>query len=316
MKQMIVFAKRFVTSDTRDQVSNNNTKEKLVHRVRQVFQESKRDSSTIDPWERLWRDGLTPWDLGGPTPALLSEVQQRPNRHLWRTALLPGCGSGYDVVSLARFWDDYQVTKKEKQDTTSYQRTVVGLDLSETSLHRAKQILDESVQTHGSFSRTNILLYQGDFFAGPSAWHLFHSENTSSKRDTFDPVSVDFTNNPTFDFIFDYTFFCAIPPERRHDWGRVMTQLLSQKLHDSIDQSGELLTLMFPYVPAPRTDSPGPPYLVSFQDYLAALDNTNRSEDGKSLRLTTPSPYQSKDVVESRFGQEMVGWWKFESKKE
>lgn len=47
--------------------------------------------NVLGGWEKCWEQGLTPWDLGQPTPALL---------HLHRTGslpkgrtLVPGCGS-------------------------------------------------------------------------------------------------------------------------------------------------------------------------------------------------------------------------------
>jgi methyl halide transferase len=282
-------------------VDAEDTIKESVQRARQVFQEDA--SSSVDPWERLWRDGLTPWDLGGPTPVLLSELRQRPRS--WRTALIPGCGRGHDVVSLARFWD-------KQIDNTPYHRTVYGLDLSETSLHRAKEVLMESIQTNGPFRKTNIQLYQGDFFVGPLNWQLFHNERSSTDNHNLDSSSTtNISNNSTFDLIFDYTFFCAIPPKRRPEWGRQMSQILSKKEPCNGNQSGELLTLMFPYVAEPRSDSPGPPYLVSYQDYLDALTNQSTNGVEQSLRLTTSDPYPSADTVSSRVGQEMVGWWSF-----
>jgi hypothetical protein len=41
-----------------------------------------------------------------------------------------------------------------------------------------------------------------------------------------------------FDFTFDYTFFCALPPSLREKWGRRHAELLKP--------GGKLLTLAFP----------------------------------------------------------------------
>lgn len=75
-------------------------------------------SHSSDGWEKSWRQGVTPWDLGQPTPILL---------HLLQTAslpkgrvLLPGCGSGHDVIAIA-----------------SPDRYVVGLDISESAIEIA-----------------------------------------------------------------------------------------------------------------------------------------------------------------------------------
>lgn len=50
-------------------------------------------------WEEHWKTGDTPWDAGQSAPsldALLARDELAPGR-----ALVPGCGSGYDVFSLA-----------------------------------------------------------------------------------------------------------------------------------------------------------------------------------------------------------------------
>jgi methyl halide transferase len=292
-----------------------------VQRVRQLFQENR---DRTDLWEQLWREGRTPWDLGGPTQVLISELQrqqQQPqclakenNQWFPQRALIPGCGSGYDIVSLARYWD------QEGKDTNTH-RTVYGVELSETSLGRAEGVLLESIRRHGELSRTNIQLYHGDFFACPSTWQLFYEQNRAKNDVSITKTTASSTtaNNRcytttsttiSFDFIFDYTFFCAIPPTKRRDWGRQMTRLITKE--SSHNHSGKLLTLMFPYVTTPRPDCAGPPYLVSHQDYVDALQAENESDvQYPHLQLTSPAPYPNRDTVSSRIGQEMVGWWSF-----
>nr|POE86401.1 putative thiol methyltransferase 2 [Quercus suber] len=78
---------------------------------------------STDGWEKSWEQGVTPWDLGQPTPILL---------HLHQTgalpkgrALVPGCGSGYDVAAIA-----------------CPERYVVGLDISDIAIKKAVEISD------------------------------------------------------------------------------------------------------------------------------------------------------------------------------
>jgi SAM-dependent methyltransferase len=71
----------------------------------------------------------------------------------------------------------------------------------------------------------------------------------------------------TFDFVFDYTFFCAIPPARRAAWGARTAALLRS--------GGRLLTLAFPLdtdAAAAAPDAAGPPFPVSLAAYRAALE--------------------------------------------
>ncbi|KAJ7076112.1 S-adenosyl-L-methionine-dependent methyltransferase [Mycena belliarum] len=63
-----------------------------------------------------------------------------------------------------------------------------------------------------------------------------------------------------FDLIYDYTFFVAIPPSRRPEWGSQMNAL--------IKRGGYLITLVFPL--DTETDV-GPPWFVRPEHYLAPL---------------------------------------------
>ncbi|KAL4193808.1 hypothetical protein AMTRI_Chr06g201190 [Amborella trichopoda] len=140
-----------------------------------------------DGWDKCWVEGLVPWDLGGPTPVILHllQTQTLPSGR----ALVPGCGSGYDVVALA-----------------SPQRYVVGLDISDNALDKAKEL-----------------------------------SSSAPNSDHFTFLKADFFNwkpNEAFDLIFDYTFFCAIDPRLRPTWAKRMRLLLKP--------GGELITLIFP----------------------------------------------------------------------
>jgi SAM-dependent methyltransferase len=52
------------------------------------------DSTQTQFWNKRWEVGKVPWDLGGVPPTLVSFLTraQAPTR-----ALIPGCGSGYEV---------------------------------------------------------------------------------------------------------------------------------------------------------------------------------------------------------------------------
>lgn len=53
-------------------------------------------------WETQWSEGLQigdKFDVGKPSPALLKEIAE--GRVPTGTALVPGCGRGYDVYALA-----------------------------------------------------------------------------------------------------------------------------------------------------------------------------------------------------------------------
>lgn len=64
---------------------------------------------------------MTPWDLGQPTPVVLHLLQtgSLPKGQV----LVPGCGTGYDVVAMA-----------------SPDRHVLGLDISSKAIKKAKEL--------------------------------------------------------------------------------------------------------------------------------------------------------------------------------
>ncbi|XP_071939710.1 probable thiol methyltransferase 2 isoform X1 [Coffea arabica] len=163
---------RSITSTSSTLLSSSSSSSTTVDKFQQVIHSSS--TEWVDGWQKCWEQGLTPWDLGQPTPILV---------HLHKTgalpkgrALVPGCGSGYDVVAIA-----------------CPDRYVVGLDISEVALERAKVLSSLSSQEHFEFLKA-------DFF-------------------TWRPTQL-------FDLIFDYTFFCAIDPDIRPSWAVRIRDLL------------------------------------------------------------------------------------------
>jgi methyl halide transferase len=53
-------------------------------------------------WEQRYRDGVTPWDLGGPPPALEDALVKPPLAGASWRVLVPGAGFGHDALALAR----------------------------------------------------------------------------------------------------------------------------------------------------------------------------------------------------------------------
>ncbi|OWM84793.1 probable thiol methyltransferase 2 [Punica granatum] len=72
-------------------------------------------------WEKCWEEGVTPWDLGKPTPIIehLHRIGALPKGR----ALVPGCGTGYDVVAIA-----------------CPERHVIGLDISDIAIKIAVEV--------------------------------------------------------------------------------------------------------------------------------------------------------------------------------
>lgn len=203
---------------------------------------------TKEGWATLWKKDLTLWDLGKPTPLMIDEVTRavvEGRLRLSDSTLVPGCGAGYDVKALAQ----------------AGFKKVVGLDIAEEAVQRAREVLGDS--TPGG----QVLC--GDFFDTTAL------PNGSQK------------------FMFDYTFFCAIPPSLRASWGARTASLL--------EEGGRLLTLAFPLNTdevASDPSTPGPPHAVSLSEYKKALEpHGMRLERGP-----TASP------LSVRQGEQVI-WW-------
>nr|CAB3492497.1 unnamed protein product [Digitaria exilis] len=165
-----------------------NSSNPAVVRVRQLIG-GRGPEYSPDGWSRCWEEGVTPWDLGQPTPAVVELAKSGTLPGDAATILVPGCGAGYDVVALS-----------------GPGRFVVGLDICETAVAKAKQ-WSEAAAADGSL----FAFVAADFF-------------------TWEPPEL-------FDLIFDYTFFCAFHPSMRPAWAKRMADLLKP--------NGELITLMY-----------------------------------------------------------------------
>ncbi|KAJ7336407.1 S-adenosyl-L-methionine-dependent methyltransferase [Mycena albidolilacea] len=85
-------------------------------------------------------------------------------------------------------------------------------------------------------------------------------DGLNTRFEVQDFFSFSVPDDEKFDLIYDYTFFVAIPPSRRPEWGTQMNSL--------IKPGGYLITLVFPL--DPETDV-GPPWFVRPEHYLGPL---------------------------------------------
>ena len=115
----------------------------------------------------------------------------------------------------------------------SDKRTVIGLELADQAVNAAKEFTSSS---NNKF-KDKITVQTGNFFDLP----------------------ID--NDNKFDFIYDYTFLCALDPSIRQDWAKKMSEL--------VKPGGILMTLIFPIC----EKESGPPFKVSLEVYKDLLVN-------------------------------------------
>lgn len=114
-------------------------------------------------------------------------------------------------------------------------RVAVGLDLSETAIEAAESYYN-SLPEANKPARESVVLQAGSFFDLP--------EDADQQ----------------FNFVYDYTFLCALDLSVREDWARKMAAI--------IVPGGELCTIMFPI----GEKEGGPPFKVSMDDYKNLLE--------------------------------------------
>jgi SAM-dependent methyltransferase len=158
-------------------------------------------------WNPRYASGRTPWDYGRVPPALTRYLAPHPGSGL--RALVPGCGSGYEIVALADA--GYAVT---------------AIDFSPPAVERARRHVGPALAEH---------VIEGDFF------------------------THDLPAAP-FDFIYERTFLCALPPEM---WPRLVHRLAS------LLAPGGTLAGIFCF--GPKED--GPPFGLAPDEPAALFDH-------------------------------------------
>lgn len=252
------------------------------------FGRYQNDQST--GWSALWDEGdFLPWDKGFPNPALHDVLARRhdligppissdedntQNQPRRKTALVPGCGRGVDVLLLASFgYDAY------------------GLEVSESAVRASERYYqdhsndEEYAIKDQKIGRGGITFLIGDFFQPSSTWHQASSESQIQVPDTFD-------------LIYDYTFFSALPPSLRPKWSAGVSSLLSPS------PIGNLICVEFPtYKDA---QSGGPPYASPSKAYMEYL-----SHPGEEIPLGKDGHVLGNPLREvSKGGLERVAHWK------
>ncbi|KAJ2484666.1 hypothetical protein EV174_002253 [Coemansia sp. RSA 2320] len=91
---------------------------------------------------------------------------------------------------------------------------------------------------------------------------------------------------------YDYTFFCAIHPSMRADWGARYAQIMSP--------GGHLIALMYPLQKAEEARERGPPFMVTEDSYHDVLDNNFEL-------IHIDSNCQTHDT---RVGEEIITVWR------
>lgn len=119
----------------------------------------------------------------------------------------------------------------------SEKRLAIGLDISEVAVQTARDYIS-SLPKEQCLNEENAVVECKSYF----------------DMNVEDPAEL-------FDFIYDYTFLCALDPSVRVEWAKQTAKLLRQ--------GGELITLIFPIR---GQDNLGPPFSVSMEGVRDLLE--------------------------------------------
>ena len=124
---------------------------------------------------------------------------------------------------------------------------------------------------------------------------LASRENARKEEVEMTVLCEDFFDLPDelqgqFDYVLEYTCFCAISPERRFEYDRVIWQLLKPE--------GKLLGLFFPL--DKNVDEGGPPWGVNISELHALF----------GLHWNLESEEMPKESIEPRADREIMMIWK------
>ncbi|PLN75944.1 putative thiol methyltransferase [Aspergillus taichungensis] len=260
--------------------------EEIKQKLREHFTSNKGGASTNDRWAELWNEGFIPWDQGQPHPALEDTLQERKDllgesvfvhdpvlgRQRRKRALVPGCGTGYDVLLLASFGYD-----------------AVGLEVSAEAVRVCHQYARENGEKYPvrdeSVGAGRVSFVEGDFFKDDWLKEVVEGEHG-------------------FELFYDHTFFCAMDPSVRASWSLRYSQLISSQ-PDSC-----LICLEFPTNKPPA--SGGPPFGVPPEVYTSVLEPpAEGAQSGESRRyFRRIAHWQPERTHEMGKGHDWVSVWK------
>ncbi|KAL2204002.1 S-adenosyl-L-methionine-dependent methyltransferase [Sarocladium strictum] len=258
-----------------------------AHKLVDTFSSAPLDDHT-SRWNALYAQSYHPWDRPSPSIALSDLLAQRsdlipspasafftaPNasgasKRRRPTALVPGCGIGYDVLLLAARGYD-----------------VWGVDGSENAIEAAKKREEDVRRKEESGELEELLHVQGEMGTERGNVHWLVADFF---KDGWEK-GLGAEGSGTFDLIFDYTFLCALPPSARPLWSLRTTHLLSHNPHS------RLICLEFP-IGKPLSES-GPPWGLWPETYEALLSSPGEEieyEDDGSGRPKEAAATRPKD---------------------
>ena len=196
-----------------------------------------------------------------------------------------------DPVNTAEFWEACYETEMDNWDlggpTPVFERIASEIPKGRICVIGCGRGYDAVTFAKAGFEVTAIDFSQTAVLASRENARKKEVEMTVLREDFFDlPDEL----HGQFDYIMEYTCFCAISPERRFEYDRVIWQLLKP--------GGKLLGLFFPL--DKDVEEGGPPWGVNISELHKLF----------SLHWDLESEEMPKESIEPRADREVLMIWK------
>ena len=196
-----------------------------------------------------------------------------------------------DPVNTAEFWEACYESEMDGWDiggpTPVFERLATEIPKGRICVIGCGRGYDAVTFAKAGFEVTAIDFAKTAVLASREDARKEEVEMTVLREDFFDlPDEL----HDQFDYVLEYTCFCAISPERRFEYDRVIWQLLKP--------DGKLLGLFFPL--DKNVDEGGPPWGVNISELHALF----------GLHWNLESEEMPKESIEPRVDREVMMIWK------
>ena len=196
-----------------------------------------------------------------------------------------------DPVNTAEFWEACYESEMDGWDiggpTPVFERLATKIPKGRICVIGCGRGYDAVTFAKAGFEVTAIDFAKTAVLASRENARKEEVEMTVLREDFFDlPDEL----HDQFDYVLEYTCFCAISPERRFEYDRVIWQLLKP--------DGKLLGLFFPL--DKNVDEGGPPWGVNISELHALF----------GLHWNLESEEMPKESIEPRADREIMMIWK------
>jgi len=171
------------------------------------------------------------------------------------------------AVSKADFWNNKYINKEFTWDTGSCTPIFRNWSDSITNKKNIKICIPGCGRGHDVIylSKQGLDVYAFDFSIEAISYLKSQNNQNNLNANIFCMDFFDLSKkyNVFFDYILEYTFYCAINPKDREKY--------INKCHDILNDKGKLIAIMLPL--AESTENNGPPFYVSKEELINKFDD-------------------------------------------